>query len=103
MWGQEDREAGLGAMGKALSAKEPWERHSLFLGLSYCSAKGKKISGQEGKQMSEGKTKQSQALSELPMVTGPLWLEEPLSQERPAGAQSSKGCGPLCLSPINAY
>lgn len=63
--------------------------------------KGKKISGQEGKQMSEGKTKQSQALSGLPMATGPLCLEEPLSQERLAGAQSSKGCWPLCLSPIN--
>lgn len=48
--------------------------------------------------MSERKTKQSQALGALPMATGPLWLEEPLAQERLAGAQSSKGCRPLCLS-----
>lgn len=45
--------------------------------------------------------KQSRALGGLPMATGPLWSEEPLSQERLAGAQSPKGGRPLCLPPAN--
>lgn len=85
MWGQEDREAGLEipltAEGKSCSPS----------GLSYSSAKG------QGSLSPGVKAKQSQALGGLLMATGPLWSEEPLSQE----AQSAKGWWPLCLLPAN--
>lgn len=98
MWWLGDTEAGLEV---PLTAEGLREVTSLWASLTLCKGVRKPQPRKESKGCVREKQSRARNWVNYKWPLTLLWSGEPLSQERLAGPQSSKGCQPLCLPPTN--